>query len=55
MAFEGAVTMKGLKDIAAIMRPILGWTSEQADGEVESAATLLRDRHRMKILPESLV
>ena len=50
MAFEGAVTMKGLKDIAAIMRPILGWTTKQAVNEVGSTAALLRDRHRMKIL-----
>ena len=50
MAFEGAVTMKGLEDIAAIMRPILGWTTKQAVNEVGSTAALLRDRHRMKIL-----
>ena len=47
MAFEGVVTMKGLKEIAAIMRPILGWTAQQRESEVTSTAELLRDRHRM--------
>ena len=49
MAFEGAVTMTGLKEIAAIMRPILGWTATQAENEVTSTAELLRDRHRMRL------
>ena len=49
MAFEGMVTMKGLKEIAAIMRPILGWTARQGENEVMSTAELLRDRHRMRI------
>ena len=49
MAFEGAVTMTGLKEIAAIMRPILGWTATQAENEVTSTAELLRDRHRMSL------
>ena len=49
MAFEGAVTMKGLKEIAAIMGSILGWTVTQAENEVTSTAELLRERHRMSL------
>lgn len=49
MAFEGAVTLTGLAELAATLAPILGWDAQRSENEVAQTATLLRERHRMSI------
>lgn len=49
MAFEGAVTLAGLAELAATLAPILGWDAQRCETEVAQTATLLRERHRMSI------
>lgn len=49
MAFEGAVTLAGLAELAATLAPILGWDAQRTEIEVAQTATLLRERHRMSI------
>ncbi len=52
MAFEGAVSWPSLRMIAAIAKPSLGWTDDDAEREVQAAADLLITRHRMKLAGE---
>jgi hypothetical protein len=49
MAFEGAVTEKGLTALAVRVAPLLGWDSAREATEVSSTVRLLQDRHRMSI------
>lgn len=49
MAFEGAVTARGLTNLAALMAPLLGWDAVREAAEAASTLGLLQDRHRMAI------
>ncbi|WP_210272631.1 glycerol-3-phosphate dehydrogenase/oxidase [Chthonobacter rhizosphaerae] len=51
MAFEGATDRHTLERVASAVGAELGWATERQQAEVEALATLLRDRHRVKVGP----
>ena len=47
IAFVGGLTREALTEVAAAVAPALGWSAAEQRREVERAAALLRDAHRV--------